>query len=216
VNAFRDKYFAIPGDFKDATRFWGRLNSNSDCITNSSASVATGGVCDGNGNGGLTWPSAAAGQSNEALQFWRHLSISGLIEGNYGGLAGSGGGYHCPVPTACPASRLSNGGWSAVSLPNFSGDSWVYAMDYGNSLAFGDRNNGTSMPFEAALTPAEAWNIDLKLDDGKPAQGKVIAKFWNNLCAAADNGNSTLNNLVASYRLDDSSRQCALFFRQGF
>src|SRR6478736_3210874 len=49
TQTFRDKYLALPGDFKDATRFWNRLNSNADCVTSSSTTVGSPGVCDGNG-----------------------------------------------------------------------------------------------------------------------------------------------------------------------
>src|SRR5690349_20889612 len=52
-HTFRDKFGGIPGDFRSATRFWGLQSAAfpSDCISNSSASVVSTGVCDGNGNG---------------------------------------------------------------------------------------------------------------------------------------------------------------------
>lgn len=39
ANSFRDKYFALPGDFRDATKFWNLQVSGSGCT--SSSGVAT-------------------------------------------------------------------------------------------------------------------------------------------------------------------------------
>jgi type II secretory pathway pseudopilin PulG len=214
TQSFRDKYFALPGDMSNATQFWGRLNTNADCVTNSGAAGPNAnGACDGNANGALN-SVTTAGQSSERIQFWRQLAIAGLIEGSYSGLVGTGG--ICTLGTDCPRSKMTNAGWGAhYEPPNFAGNSGYYAMDYGNLLRFGASSAGT-IPSSPTLKPEEAWNIDTKLDDGKPASGKVIAIYWNNLCAVADDGTSALDDLVASYKLSDTSTQCALNFRQAF
>ena len=66
------------------------------------------------------------------------------------------------------------------------------------------------------LKPDEAWNVDTKLDDGHPARGRVIAKFWNNLCSVPNAGAASQNNLDARYRVEDSSVQCSLNFIRQF
>ncbi len=211
VQSFRDKYFATPGDFNGATRFWGRLNSNADCATASSAAVATPGACDGNGDGNVTAP-AAASQSGETYQFWRQLALAGLIEGTYNGLSGSGGNEHSVLGSNAPASKLSNAGWS-ITYTGLFGDTELYLLNYGPyTFEFGTAV-ATSRTFGPALKPEEAWNVDTKVDDGKPASGKVIARYWNNLCSAADDGSHANNDLVASYRLSDNALRCALYFR---
>ncbi|PZP83521.1 MAG: hypothetical protein DI582_10865 [Azospirillum brasilense] len=212
AQTFRDKYFALPGDFRDATRFWGRMNGNADCVTNSSAAVNSAGACDGNGDGILDQGTAAT-TSGEFVQIWRQLQLAGLIEGTYTGLTGSGGFGHCVIGTDCPRSKLNNAGWGAGY--RISGDSNSYALDYNNYIRIG-ASNTTSIPGAPILRPEEAWNIDTKIDDEKPAQGKVIATFWNNLCAAADDGSHANNDLVASYRLSDTTNQCSLYYRQIF
>lgn len=212
--AFRDKYFAVPGDFRDATKVWGRLNGNADCVTNSSTSVGSPGACDGDGGGTVAWPAAAL-QSGENQQFWRQLTLAGLIEGNYSGLAGSGSANDMnPLGSVGPRSKLNNAGWYAESLGTY-GDNANFLLNYGNTFEFGSAS-ATGGPWLAALKPEEAWNIDTKLDDGKPASGKVIGIWWNNACSAADDGSSANNDLVASYRLSDTSLQCALRFRNVF
>ncbi len=91
----------------------------------------------------------------------------------------------------------------------------MYALDYGNVFYIGTQIIGLDGA-GPVLKPEEAWNIDSKMDDGKPARGNVIARYWNNLCAAADDGTHTSNDLNASYKLSDSSVQCSLHFIKAF
>lgn len=213
--AFRDKYFAIPGDFNAATRFWGRQVAAAHCVTNSAAAVATPGACDGNGDGGID-NAGAVSQSGELVQFWKQLASAGFIEGTYTGLVDAAGVNHGVIGVNVPSSKLGNAGWSTGSTgATYAGSTTAYAMDYGNYLVFGAQHT-TSVTHQPALKPEEAWNIDTKMDDGKPAYGKIIAHYWNNLCAAADDGTHANNDLVASYKLSDSTVQCALFFIKQF
>lgn len=216
TQTFRDKYFAYPGDMRNATQFWGRMNGNADCVTNSTpaAAVSAAGACDGNADGVLSF-AASASQVSEQMQFWRHMALAGLIEGTFTGVAGPVGVQDCPFGSACPRSKLSNAGWGVQTAGNFPGNFTAYAMDYGTLLMVGASVSG-GLAQGAVLRPEEAWNLDTKLDDGRPAQGKVIALYWNNACAAADDGSSSNNDLNSSYRLSDASIQCALYFRQVF
>lgn len=210
MQTFRDKYFSIPGDFRDSTRFWGRQVATADCVTNSSAATNTAGTCDGNGDGVIDW-GAAGVQSGELFQFWRHLANAGLIEGNYTGLAGPANNQDSTLGVNLPRSRISNAGWAIMTIGVF-GDSEMYQMDYRPTMF----EFGASVPsgrvWGRALRPEEAWNIDTKVDDGRPAYGKVIARYWNNGCAAPISGPVANTNLNATYRLDQNSIECALNF----
>jgi prepilin-type N-terminal cleavage/methylation domain-containing protein len=213
VNTFRDKYFAVPGDFNAATKFWGRLNGNADCVTNSSAAVASPGACDGDGGGTLGSP-AAASQSGERFQFWRQLANAGLIDGTYTGLAGTGaGGRHAVIGTNVPRSKLGNAGWSTTYVANYAGDGSAYAFDYQNSFNFGGQLT-TIETLAAAIKPEEAWNIDTKLDDGRPAYGKMMIYYWNNACATGGATNADLANSV--YNLTNNTIACAVYFVKQF
>ncbi len=214
IKSFRDKYFEVPGDMMNATRFWGRMNSGSDCVSNSSAALASNGACDGNGDG-LLGGASAANRPGEIAQFWRHLAAAGLIEGRYSGTAGTASGTHCVIGTDCPKSRMRNAGWGAWTLGNYPGDSAIYAMDYGNVLTLGAQSVN-AYPLSYALTTSEAWNIDSKFDDGKPASGKIIARYWDYGCSAPDSGTNANSNLAASYRLSVTTEQCSLYFRHAF
>lgn len=211
---FRDKYFAIPGDFNAATRFWGRLNSNADCVTNSGSTVASPGTCDGNGDGIIG--TGAANQSAETLQFWRQLALAGLIEGTYTGLGTAVAGTDNVLGTNAPRSKLTNAGWGFWYLANYGGDGGTYAYDYTNMLGFGGYNAGT-WPLGSVLKPEEAWNIDTKMDDGLPGSGKILPR--DNVGFGVANSCTTSTSQTdkpGAYRLTTTAPACALHFARTF
>ena len=145
------------------------------------------------------------------------MANAGLIEGSYTGRDGAGIDTDDSIPGSnIPRSRASNAAWNSDHLDySSSSHSTIYAINYGNALYIGGQNN-TGDADVPILTPEEAWNIDTKLDDGKPAYGKVIARYYNNSCSAADNNSHTATNFAASYKLADSSKTCILFFKNTF
>ncbi len=217
TSTFRDKYMAIPGDMREATRFWNRQVVASHCVSNHGLSTAgSPGTCDGNGDGALSNPGAAS-QSGEVFQFWNQLAYAGLIEGTYSGLAGAGSIYSPVIGTNVPSSKLGNAGWDLRNIGTFGGDASSYAATYDNTLEFGGFVSNASPLQAPILKPEEAWNIDTKLDDGKPGYGKIIARYHSNACAVADDGNSNNGaDLNGSYKVSDTSLQCSLYFVRAF
>ena len=218
TQTFRDKYFALPGDMNNATRFWNRTVNAAHCVTNSAAAVTTPGTCDGTGNGLLAGVGAAGLQSGEIFQMWRQLALAGLMEGSYTGLAGSADAAHHILGENAPASRISTAIWSTFGVGVHAGSASAYALDYGNYLHIGGQTSA-NLPTNPIFRPEEAWNIDTKMDDGRPAYGNIIARHWNNACAEASTGvpgDATNTNLNARYRLTDNSIECALFFIKAF
>ena len=204
VGAFRDQYVSLPGDMPDATAVWGKDNAR--CPAHAGTAAAPG-TCNGNGDGLVTWQAASAGGTSEGFQFWKQLQLSGLIEGQYTGTAGSGSTTLSTPGINIPRTSLGNNiGWLAANATNYAGDTVAYALDYGNHLWL------RSDPEVNYLTPEEAWNIDTKLDDGRPAYGTIIARGWNGTCAAADDGTNAFNDLNASYRVSDKTPRCQLMF----
>lgn len=208
VYSFRDKYFALPGDMANATQFWGSASSGGNCQTTSSTDRRT---CDGNADGKV------ADGSNEVFRFWQHLANAGLIEGQYKGVAIDDGvtpnsAQYGSVPGVnVPSAKISNAGYSFSYLDTSGGaDNGTYAMNYGNSFWFGKKTGHRTQG--SILKPEEAWNIDIKLDDGQPGYGKVIARpdsshFGNttSCTTSADQG-----TLAGSYQLTNSAISCAL------
>ena len=215
TQTFRSKYFALPGDFRDATRFWSRQINAAHCVTNSSAAVVTSGSCDGNGDGILDNASAAS-QSGENFQFWRHLALAGLVENTYTGLAASNGAEHHVIGSNCPRSKLSSGGWGAEHTGQYSGSGNAYALDYGTELYLGAETAST-FNTGAVLSPEDAWNIDTKMDDGLPAQGKTIAFDSAGFgTATACTTSADQNDLDGTYNLTNTAIACSLFFIRQF
>lgn len=208
AQTFRDKYFAAPGDMTNATAFWG--DNNTSCPD---AGIANGtpGTCNGDGDGMVEGATPSANGTMEAFQVWNQLSLAGLIEGSFSGTFNASG--VAVIGTSMPRAKLSNGRWHSQSLPDYVGDTNIYANDYRNYFYLSSASSVSEAP---VLRPEEAWNIDTKVDDGRPAFGTVIAIFWNNACAAADDGSSSNNDLNASYRLNDSTLQCGLFFNKAY
>lgn len=189
--AFKEKYMAIPGDFNDANATFGGVN--------------------GNGDGDIDL-GAGANVTGELFEFWRHLQLDGQIQGRFSGLAG-GSVWTVERGVNAPAGKMTNTAWAVYTNTHFVGDAAVYALDYGNYFIFG----ALTANWSAALTPEEAWNIDTKIDDGKPGTGNVIARFWDTCTDAASHGGVTpAHRDNANYLLSDNTVQCALHFPKAF
>jgi prepilin-type N-terminal cleavage/methylation domain-containing protein len=210
AHSFRDRYMAVPGDMANATAFWSQA---ANCSGDSNQTVIAG-TCNGDGDGDVNKVNGAS-RNAEIFQFWKQLALARLVEGTYSGIAGSGSSYHAIPGSNVPRGRISNAGWAAGTNRSYAGDATVYKFEYGSHFVFG-LATADHVSRGPALKPEEAWSIDTKLDDGKPAQGNIIAMYWNNLCAKADDGSHANDDLVASYKLEDSSLQCALFFTNTF
>lgn len=206
ANAFEAKYGGLPGDFSDAEMIWGAAST---CPPTAGAAALGDSTCDGDGDGDVG--SEATAQRYEPFLFWQHLALSGLIPGEFTGTPGPSGATMSEhiVGENAPASKFSQGGWSALYFEG--GSTNQYAHNYGNTFVIGAERS----PYAAngkLFTPEEAWNIDTKLDDGQPARGNTIAHWLVDECAEADDGSSTNDDLDAHYRLDDDSVQCSLYF----
>jgi prepilin-type N-terminal cleavage/methylation domain-containing protein len=217
VSAFRDKYFAIPGDMANATSFWGDQATGTGACPDAAVTDGSPGTCNGNGNGTISVPGGAL-SSGESFRFWQHLALAGLIEGAYTGISDADGSIDVLIGMNVPASKMSGGGWSLRYIAGtYAGDAASYgATNYGNFFEFGrgfasGTNGGT---YGAIMTPAEQWNVDTKLDDGLPGLGKMIATSWNNSCATGGASETDLANSV--YKLAYAGTVCAARFVRAF
>ena len=92
------------------------------------------------------------------------------------------------------------------------GSATTYAGDYGNDFFFG---TPTAAGFNNAniLKPEDAWNMDTKIDDGKPGTGKFITLeqngFGSGAVACTTSANST--DYAGSYNLTNTSIACVPF-----
>jgi prepilin-type N-terminal cleavage/methylation domain-containing protein len=170
VNTFKGKYFALPGDMRNATDFWGiagGTGSDNTCYIAPSTSAET---CNGDGNGGIDGSSP---QFNERYRVWQHLANAKLINGIFIGTMGINDGYTAiDVPNInVPRSRLSNDAyWSTSYYTGSSGNSTSFGFPRANGMILSSTNIVSG---QGSLTPEETWNIDRKIDDGLPGTGKL-------------------------------------------
>lgn len=222
--AFRDKYLALPGDMTNASSFWGAQDSGdglgTDCTNTVSTSTLT---CNGNGDGliggELTTDVNDRTTWYERFRAWQHLANAGMIEGTYKGVQLWGSNAHGDKTTQ-PASRISsvigyayyatyfNITWAAF-FSNVPGSTVIVFGGFGTAST----DPGATTSTGPALTPTEAWNIDTKLDDGKPGYGKMQATKG---IAAGDAWSGCTTTTVAStaaYGLSTDDVLCALYLR---
>lgn len=205
TQTFRDKYFALPGDFLDGTRFWGRHRNTGDCVANTSAAVATPGTCDGDGDGLIDIPTAAwnPNVSGENYQYWRQLQLAGLIEGDVTGYSNAVG--VTSVSTEAPISKLTSAAWYFVADMTWFGSAAYPSQVTGrNAFFLGRRTPGG---LNGVLNQEEMWNIDLKIDDGIPTSGNILSRIqgWGG-AGACVTGNPFPTNGV--YQLRVKSLYC--------
>ncbi len=145
IYTFRDKYFALPGDMRNAYDFWGVEAGCTD--TDSNTNIAG---CNGNGDSHVSSVSNA-----ESARFWQHLALANLVEGSYSGIWGSG--------DYLASAKIDNALWTAKS--------WTYLTTHGWVGTGGSQ--GLELSLSTSLTAEEMWNIDKKIDDGRAPSGKI-------------------------------------------
>lgn len=165
---FRDKYSAMAGDMANATRYWNSAGGNGHDNNCYIAPTTNGATCDGDGDGQII---GTAPEYNERHRYFQQLANAGLITGSYTGTQATYSGY--PIAYApgvnAPTSRLGTGSfWYVTYQAAYLGSTTNFASGGGNMIRI--TNIITSN-----FTPEENWNLDTKLDDGKPQYGRMMA-----------------------------------------
>lgn len=205
VYTFRDKYFALPGDMTNATAFWGvRAGTGSDVTCHQTVGSTTG-TCNGNGDGSIESIAGDSATLGERYAAWQHLARAGLIEGSYTGASTSSSSAGTAISTNVPRGKLSNSffafGW--ISGP-VSGSTQYFDGSY-NINILGMGTTGTP-----PLKPEEAWNLDVKMDDGRPGYGVM----WSLKSSSTWNPNCTTTAVASTseYNLSSTSSLCQIWY----
>ena len=202
-NAFKDKYFQLPGDFSNATGIWGiaggTTGNDATCAAAASTDAKT---CNGNGDNILL----ASTGSYEPGRYWQHLANAGLISGQFNGLAGT-------VPgTNVPGSKFSpDAYWGVWNRPTaFSGD----ANAFDGPPVWNNYITIASTTGHGVMSPSDAWNVDVKMDDGMPATGKIMSNWGAALSATSTACTTAASSatLTAHYALTNENKDCVLWF----
>lgn len=135
------------------------------------------------------------------LRFWQHMAAAGLIEGNYTGLLN--GAYTAGVNI--PASKIgNNAGWRIAHYNTaWAGNASNFAQPSGTQIYIG----GNTADY--ILKPEELWNMDTKLDDGKPGTGMLTANKGDATYPCTDKaGVAAPGDAGAAYNLSNRGTIC--------
>lgn len=207
---FKDKYFAVPGDMTSATKFWTSLSGTGSDAACQNAEATGLPTCDGNGDGRVL-TSVVTG--DETYRFWQHLANAGLIEGNYTGSPTN--------PTAgrqnLPLGRFESTVWyTQFSLAGPGGNVNFFPVPDGNWLSLNKYGQNINVAGSCPFTPEEAWNVDTKLDDGKPGNGNIMVSKGNNTSSKCTTVAGTTTDTGAEYRLDIASKDCVMYYYRAY
>ena len=201
VNTFRTKYAGLPGD----------LLSTKAANYGMVARTGTDGHGDGDGLlevCGSSSPNAGC----EVLLFWRDLSFANMVDGNFTTATddfANGGNPIATneVPLFFPAAKLGRGNYFTVLSDT--------GANYYELIGIVSTDDAGAYTLSANLTPNEALNIDIKMDDGAPGRGSVQAVDATDLNTLASDGGAcrvNINTYETSTAIKAVTPACGLRF----
>ena len=212
VNTFQEKYGALPGDMTASTA--------------AQFGFAARGIYAGEGDGnGLLQGVSQNGYSNpgginygagETVMFWSDLTYANglninLIEGNFNQASSTSvtGVNSSLLPQYFPSAKLGSGNYVYVYSGWYFTDTWVTdGINYFGLSAVSSINAPWyTLAGNAGLTVQQAYSIDMKVDDGLPQSGNVLAAYPSGI-AIVWAGTANVNNMTYVTATPGSSTSC--------
>jgi prepilin-type N-terminal cleavage/methylation domain-containing protein len=167
---FKKRYNAIPGDMKDATIFW----------TTTCATTIT---CNGDGDGIVE--AIHGSSSDETARAWKHLDLSDLINKSIDIIPAAYLGV-ITIGELSPAGKLEGTGYFIAAGGDIGGDTVGTIMtspwtdNRTNAVFLGRKGNSSTSNglVYGAMTARDAYQIDIKIDDGKQNASNT-AQGWS-------------------------------------
>ena len=211
--SFRDKYLNWPGDMPNATAFWGAANNGNgkgDSCFSLNVSTLGGKTCNGTGDGYISDPGGVSANyvGGETFHAFVQMANAGLINGTYTGVAATTSPSSRVPGLNMPASKIPNQG---ISIQNDPTPDTNYFFSNITSLSVYYLSLSRAYNGSTELKPEEAWNIDTKMDDGKPALGRMLTQKKTSIgtpnCPTSD------AYATAEYDVTNTSKLCQLYWR---
>ena len=160
---FEEKYGYMPGDIQATTVLPG-CNAANFCVNgNENGSIGgTLGVDD------VAWTSDVTGRA-ETIQVWKHLALADMLS-----TVDVAGNPATPAWASTHPAAPVGGGYE------FYYDSWTVIGFSGHILRLSMNGVDPTGGIRGVLTPAQAGEIDRKMDDGQAGDGKVFADYGSN------------------------------------
>lgn len=124
---------------------------------------------------------------------WQHLANAGMVEGTYDGV------------NVYPKAKFPNSYWTSYYYGQFNGGTTEFSGFWGHDFELYDNQDATN------ITPAEAWSVDQKVDDGIPNTGKI----WSHKGTAATPCTTMFDQASdtgALYNLSHDSSACWIYY----
>jgi len=199
---FSEEYSGLPGDLKNAQTYWGVAPSCPGDYTTPAVDSKT---CNGDGNN--------VTNVAERYRFWQHLANAGLIEGRYIGvpaIAGTASLTAAAAGTAVPASKINSAMYQVAMMPDFTASNIYNSTERRHGIFLvGNASAQVGSP-AGVLTPEETWNLDTKIDDGKPGNGKLMHMTPSSATVGACV--SGTDPYAARYDTTNGNKTCAPYF----
>jgi hypothetical protein len=184
INAFRTQYDAIPGDFKDAETFWGDVNT-------------AGGTENGDGDKLIEFVNEDG--TYEGYRAWQHLAKALLVPGIFSGNTTTG----AAIPGVDVPKAEMTGGYAIESDAMGLTDRLVIIL--GKPVP-----SSTTILMDGNLRPEDAHDLDLKADDGNPAEGSIRGREGEN---SATGSCVDITFTPPKYDLTKTLKDCFLGFQ---
>ena len=194
VTTFKQAYGNMPGD----------INNSSTRVPNCTGNCAT----NGNENGYLDQtPDVVQSMGNEASAFWAQLSAANILGGIDSVPTGVIEGESHPKFDVNGALRI---GYHQGGAP-INGSTTLQPSAAGHYIAVTrDLNANADNVAANALTPSEAYRLDVKIDDDVPNTGILLA---SGTTAGGVNDCTQGTTIDSPYNTDDTGLNCSFFFR---
>lgn len=191
INTFRDSYQTLPGDQPRAVARIANCAGAVPCV-------------NGNGDGNLGVAVDIATPVTEAVEFWRHLGAADMVAGVDGSTNVAIWGAAQPATSVGGGLTVGFTGNGALVADTAPGATAIARS--GHYLTLRQNPSVTASGF--ALTPAQAFRIDNKMDNGAPNSGTTIALGAAGAAACVDAATP-----AGVYREADGGVLCGLYIR---
>ncbi|PIR31732.1 MAG: hypothetical protein COV36_07150 [Alphaproteobacteria bacterium CG11_big_fil_rev_8_21_14_0_20_44_7] len=201
----------LPGDLPNATAMWGTVTGDCDYVAGTGTET-----CDGDGDGTVDF-TGSTGWEHESFRMWEQLYFARFIETEYTGAPTTSctAGIYCITPGET-LPRTSYGRDTIFYFSYIQGYwSWTWRNHDTHAFMIGAPNNQQTAGYEGmwhgkALTPQQAYSMDLKLDDEDPYTGKITNMRNTGSSAYAPNCTVGTEGVDAVYDVETTSRECVL------
>jgi prepilin-type N-terminal cleavage/methylation domain-containing protein len=186
IVSFSNIYGNLPGDMDNATIIFGSTDVNGYTVTN------------GNGDGLIGNQSTQAYSNQEIPSAFQQLALAGLIQGQYSGvLVANTCQTNVPYSSYVSTSKATTTAFGTGNIY------WFYSSNVSsnytsfNSLFLSGSASSTCAT-DYTISANDAYNIDLKMDDGLPFSGLIIGYNANaNNCTSSTM--NTSNHQTVTY-----------------